>query len=323
MSLYRRGEIWWLYIVHDGQRIRQSCETHNRADAQRIHDKVRAELHDIHPTGETLYTALKAWVEAEPRDRADLYRVEKFKNSHPDRRIELVNAEDLSKVIPASSPATFNRYAAVITAALNVAKAKGWITAVPAIAHKTVHAGRLRWLTPKEWRALRKQLPPHLKDMAEFALLTGLRQKNVTHLEWSQVDLKRKTAWIHAEQAKARRPIGIPLSAPACAILKGRKGQSKQWVFPYKDKPMKQIKTAWRKALKRAKLEGVTWHTLRHTWASWHVQAGTPIGVLKELGGWASLQMVMRYAHLSTEHLREYVDNPGRSKDGIRKRSAR
>ena len=48
---------------------------------------------------------------------------------------------------------------------------------------------------------------------------------------------------------------------------------------------------------------------LRHTWASWHVQNGTPIHVLQELGGWADLSMVLRYAHLSGEHLREYVNN--------------
>ncbi|WP_215852633.1 tyrosine-type recombinase/integrase [Acidithiobacillus ferrooxidans] len=46
----------------------------------------------------------------------------------------------------------------------------------------------------------------------------------------------------------------------------------------------------------------MTWHGLRHTWASWHVQAGTPLAVLKGLGGWASLEMVQRYAHLSPDH---------------------
>lgn len=47
---------------------------------------------------------------------------------------------------------------------------------------------------------------------------------------------------------------------------------------------------------------------LRHTWASWHVQAGTPLHVLQELGGWESAEMVRRYAHLSSEHLAQYVD---------------
>ena len=50
------------------------------------------------------------------------------------------------------------------------------------------------------------------------------------------------------------------------------------------------------------------WHDLRHTWASWHVQAGTPLHVLQELGGWECVEMVRKYAHLSSEHLVEYVD---------------
>ena len=65
---------------------------------------------------------------------------------------------------------------------------------------------------------------------------------------------------------------------------------------------------AWNKALKRAGIEDFKWHDLRHTWASWHVQAGTPLHVLQELGGWESAEMVRRYAHLSSEHLAEYVD---------------
>ena len=50
------------------------------------------------------------------------------------------------------------------------------------------------------------------------------------------------------------------------------------------------------------------WHDLRHTWASWHVQSGTPLNVLQELGAWESTEMVRRYAHLSSEHLAQYVE---------------
>jgi site-specific recombinase XerD len=66
---------------------------------------------------------------------------------------------------------------------------------------------------------------------------------------------------------------------------------------------------AWRKALARAGISDFRWHDLRHTWASCHVQNGTPLQVLKELGGWADLTMVLRYAHLSSKHLEEYAGN--------------
>ena len=49
----------------------------------------------------------------------------------------------------------------------------------------------------------------------------------------------------------------------------------------------------------------------RHTWASWHVQSGTPLFALQELGGWETEKMVRRYAHLAAEHLAMYAEKMG------------
>lgn len=62
---------------------------------------------------------------------------------------------------------------------------------------------------------------------------------------------------------------------------------------------------------RRVGLDDLRFHDLRHTWASWHVQAGTPLPVLQQLGGWASNQMVLRYAHLGRGHIAAYADNLG------------
>jgi hypothetical protein len=58
----------------------------------------------------------------------------------------------------------------------------------------------------------------------------------------------------------------------------------------------------------RAGIENFRWHDFRHTWASWHVQNGTPLFALQQLGGWDSAEMVRRYAHLSADHLTPYAD---------------
>ena len=58
----------------------------------------------------------------------------------------------------------------------------------------------------------------------------------------------------------------------------------------------------------RAGITDFRWHDLRHTWASWHIQQGTPLHVLQELGGWSDIRMVQRYAHLSADHLAVYAD---------------
>ena len=61
--------------------------------------------------------------------------------------------------------------------------------------------------------------------------------------------------------------------------------------------------------MKRAGISDFRWHDLRHTWASWHVQNGTPLEVLMQLGGWNSYEMVLRYAHLSQSHIACYAQN--------------
>ena len=65
---------------------------------------------------------------------------------------------------------------------------------------------------------------------------------------------------------------------------------------------------AWYQALRRAGIENFRWHDLRHTWANWHAQQGTPMSILQELGGWESAEMVRRYAHFSPHHLSPYAD---------------
>lgn len=308
MSLYLVGGTWYLYIVHNGQRIRRSTETSDRKIAQQIHDEFRAELWKTKPSSSSFYGAIEAWKKDGCGD-SDKHQINKLKALYEDRPLHAVTAESLVEALPASSPGTFNRYVNMVTAILNKARKAGHIEVIPHIPRKKDLPSRIRWITPDEWKRLYKALPKHLKPLARFALATGLRQHNVTHLEWSQVDLTRRVAWIHPDQAKARRAIGIPLSDEAIAVLRAQKGEHDVWVFPYRGKPLAKIKRAWREALSRAKIDDFTWHDLRHTWASWHVQRGTPLQALKEMGGWASMQMVFRYAHLAPEHLAQYANN--------------
>ena len=68
--------------------------------------------------------------------------------------------------------------------------------------------------------------------------------------------------------------------------------------------PIKQVNTrAWTLALKRAGIEDFKWHDLRHTFATWHRQAGTPTHELQRLGGWKTGAMVECYAHVAPEAL--------------------
>ena len=170
MSLFKRGSIWWIYLVHNGRRIRRTSRSHDRKRAQQIHDETRAQLWKIKPGGRTFHGALEAWRAAKSRDAADVYRLKKIKTLYSDRPLHAVTAESLEAALPASSAGTFNRYAILVTAALNLARRRGWIDEIPRIERKKSAPGRLRWLTPAEWKRLRAKLPKHLRPLAEFAL---------------------------------------------------------------------------------------------------------------------------------------------------------
>jgi len=91
--------------------------------------------------------------------------------------------------------------------------------------------------------------------------------------------------------------------------VRKRLGKHATHVFSYRGVPITQVSTkAWYAALDRAGIKEFRWHDLRHTWASWHVQNGTPLFALQELGGWESAEMVRRYAHLAADHLAPYAE---------------
>lgn len=307
MSLYKVGATWYIYLTHQGERIRRSAGTADKRQAQKRHDQLKADLWQRRAAGRSWYDAIRLWLGEAPRDEADRYRLRAL--GIGDIPLDRITAQLVEEKLAGKRAANWQRYRNLILAVLNTARRAGWLEEAPRIASKKPPEGRIRWLTREEWERLYIQLPAHLQPLARFAVATGLRQKNVTHLEWSQVDVARRVAWIHPDQAKGRKAIGIPLSDEAVCVLTVQVGQDKRWVFPYRGKPIGKIKTAWGKALKRAEIENFTWHDLRHTWASWHIMAGTPLEVLQKLGGWSDIRMVLRYAHLAPEHLASFANN--------------
>lgn len=213
------------------------------------------------------------------------------------------------------SEGTVRRIVGVLMAVLHAAVVWEWLDRAPVLPRRKTVAKRIRWITKAHAERLLEELPDHLSAMARFSLETGLRRSNVTGLLWSQVDLARRVAWIHPDQAKARKTITVPLSDVAVDVLRQQFGKRRnpdatENVFVYQGAAIRQTNTAaWQKALKRAGIRDFRWHDLRHTWASWHVQRGRPLQVLKELGGWETLEMVQRYAHLSADHLTRWVQS--------------
>jgi len=184
-----------------------------------------------------------------------------------------------------------------------------WLDRAPIVRMRKEDNKRIRWLTSDEVARLKKELPMHLADAMEFTLHTGFRESNTANLEWSEIDFNRCHAFIPACKSKSGKAIAVPLNTKAMEVIRKQTGNHPRFIFSYKGQSIKHFNTkAWRNALKRAGISNFRWHDLRHTWASWHVQNGTSLQELQQLGGWASFEMVLRYAHLSSDHLKSAAE---------------
>lgn len=324
MSLYKRGSTWWVDVTTaSGQRVRCSTGASDKKAAKEYHDKLKAETWRVDKLGARPRrtwdeAALKFLREAEGRTTLrDYKRQVAFWTDHfRGVALDAISRQQVADVIEAhaKTPATRNRYIACLRAILlKAAGAWEWIDRAPKLKTYQEPKQRIRWITPTEAERLLAALPDWVAAMARFALATGLRQGNVFRLEWKQVDLERRVAWIHPDQAKGRRAIGVPLNEDAVDVIRKQLGKHLRRVFvDAEGRPMDkwphEARKAWLAGCKVTELEDFRWHDLRHTWASWHVQRGTPLYALKELGGWATLEMVNRYAHLAPDHLRGYAE---------------
>lgn len=323
MSLYKRGEVWWIrFTAPNGQRIRRSTGTTNREQAQEFYDQLREQFWRsgrLDRSHEYLWQdAVAKWLNEKEhkaslvRDREIFHWAAQYLHN---RRLSEIKRDLLGemaevKALETTKP-TANRHMAIIRAVLRRAADEWeWIDKAPKVPMYPQAVKRVRWLTREEAERLLSFLPGHQAAMARFALATGLRQRNIKQLAWNQVDLQKRIAWIHPDQAKARKAIGVALNREAIGVLRQQLGRHQLYVFTYMGKPVTQVNTkAWRKAVRKAEIGDFRWHDLRHTWASWHAQAGTPMHILQEMGGWSCAEMVQRYAHLSAEHLRDHAEN--------------
>jgi integrase len=119
--------------------------------------------------------------------------------------------------------------------------------------------------------------------------------------------LKRGTLTVEAAYAKNGRTRTVPLNSIALETLKRLKVDGEHIFVNDEGMPYRSISSIFKRACKRASLIGVTPHTLRHTFASRLVMAGVDLRTVQELGGWQTLSMVERYAHLSPAHKAQAV----------------
>ena len=166
--------------------------------------------------------------------------------------------------------------------------------------------GRTRYLAPEEAKKLILAAAHHLKPIIIAALHTGGRLSELLALRWADVDLDRRVLVFRKETTKSRRERMVPIDDELLALLRPvRLGPGQDLLFEYNGRAMKNVRTAFETARRKAELEDVHFHDLRHTFASWAVMNGLDIYRLQTYMGHSTISLTQRYAHLSGEFLQD------------------
>ena len=177
-----------------------------------------------------------------------------------------------------------------------------------------VNNQRERYLTAEEvqrlCKAVKESENPLLKPIISMLLLTGARKSEVLHAKWADLDLERKR-W-RIPYTKSGKPRTVPLSESALEVLRSvPRVEESGYIFqsPVTGKPFNSIYNSWNNARKKAGLEDVKIHTLRHSFASFLVNAGRNLYEVGKLLGHTQVKTTMRYSHLADETLAEAVNS--------------
>lgn len=312
MSIRRIGNRWQVRLrIGSGERVEQTLPpTANRADARALEAQIRRAQIDIavgRKPARLIDDALDQWEATGAGKLKSWHRDLKFRfgvlreytaGKYLPDLIEVAERIKLAGHKSKLNPASINRYLALLRRVGNLVERWGW-TDLPLgrrISLLTERSERHVYLSVPQIKALAAKADPLTRDMILFAALTGLRLAEMLALKPGQV---RDGLLILGSNTKSGRPRGIPLPPEAAWIAQRRLpwGVSRD-----------QLRARFIAARNSASMPHVHWHDLRHTYASWLVQAGQPLTAVRDLLGHSSLAVTHRYAHLAPAHLRTAVD---------------
>ena len=327
--MFKRSDIWWTCISHNGRKIQKSLETSDKKLAQAIEAKIRTEIVEG-KYYERLTGQCKTF-----KDMMDKFMKEYAPtvslNTQEGYKYYLKNLNrffgnpGLMSITPkivakyklyrrdyGASPSTVNRELYMLSKAFNLAvKEWEWLKDNPVsrVQKERENNEVDRWLTEDEERRLLGHSPEWLLKIVVFALNTGLRQDELLSLEWNRVNLLRKTILI--QKTKNNKPNTLPLNSIALNVLM-RKYEGKvrslknDLVFISQTGTKigkRNLIRAFAQALDKAEIKDFTFHCLRHTFATRLAQNGVDIYKIAKLLNHKDLKNTQRYSHHCPESL--------------------
>lgn len=349
----RSSPIWWVGI---GRKVRESTKTTDKEKAREYAETLAERLYQIEKLGNRAAVSFgetaERWLNADASEKnADRERLDWLLGRADCNRVDDTGAkvpnlthEPLSAVADAAvyeklrehgkamgwQLSTIDRTMTTVSSVLNFAHRRGDLPHKVSLPKYNPKLKEPPFLTAEQFARLYAELPEHTQLWARFAVATLLRMRAMLGLTWARVDLKRKVAWIPADEQKNEDTFKFPLSVAALEVLKEvRAAQEAEYaaylerwhtryarspshphhgraappppehVFTYKLKPVDDANgAAFKAACNRAGVPWCDWHTLRHTGASWGAQNGVTLEERMKVGAWADMRMAMRYSHL-------------------------
>jgi integrase len=216
----------------------------------------------------------------------------------------------VGKLYPEGKPGTINR---------NI------ITPIAAILHHAASLDMCQWmrvkrrkeprgrdaiLTSEQADALLDAASTKLEPVIRFMLTTGCRAGEAIKLEWQDVDLPRNH--VTFRNTKNGETYGCHLH-PTTVITLANLIKRNDTVFGYTYLNRKALNRDFKAACNKAGIEygrngGITPHSLRHTYATWHRENGQDLRSVMALGRWKDIKSVVRYTHVSSAEQKDAID---------------
>lgn len=295
-------------------------------------ERIRSARHGLMPETQKNITFADIWKKydqwldsgrSRPEDDRQRYRdhVKPMLENLPVNSISPATLEDLKAQLfkKGLAPATVKHSLVVVRQVINKAKAWDlWSGENPVSKIKLPHVEnrRERFLSQKEAKLLLNELQKQSVQtyhMAILSLETGMRAGEICAIQWEDIDFNNRIINIRGKAGYNRQAY---ITDEMMKIFKTQTENPSGYVFKSKvGGPVKEISKSFVRAAKRIGLNRkgmtakqlVSFHTLRHTFASWLAISGTPLYTIKELMGHKSIEMTMRYSHLCPDHKREAI----------------
>lgn len=235
-----------------------------------------------------------------------------------DKRVEEITTHDVQFLHHElrKTPYMANRVRALLSKMFNIAIQWKWLNDNPVNGvQKYQEQKRNRWLSDEEmerlWESLEEYSNQRVAKAIWLLVLTGSRRSEVLNATWDQFDLEKGVWTKPAHTTKQKRMEHLPLSSQAIDLLKGMKETAEgKHLFPGRvpGQPLQDIKRGWQTVCKKAGLQDVRIHDLRHTHASHLVSSGLSLSIVGKLLGHTQASTTQRYAHLADEPLRQAAE---------------